>query len=127
VATFIAGVRPSGFRFAYNILPLVALLENMVFSALTAARILYHQIRLKKLRNALPMEDSSPYTGIVVMIVESASLNIIFQLLVIIVEHFFWQKRGAKAVFDLLTNGLLCQIQASKEPYCIMLAINNES
>jgi hypothetical protein len=90
-------------------LPVLA--ENMVFTALTLGRLVYHQRHLKEL---LGPDYVSHYTSIIIMVVESAGLNVIFQILTIIFAATSsdpdFQPNFGTLVFDIT---LLGQIQAS--------------
>jgi hypothetical protein len=59
-------------------LPLSIFVTNITFTALICGRLIHYQLRLKKLMGP---QQSSQYTTIAAMVVESASINIIFQLL----------------------------------------------
>ena len=58
--------------------PISVFASNLIFALLIAGRLIYHQRRLNRL---MGRGHSSQYTAIAAMVVESASINVVFQLL----------------------------------------------
>ena len=54
------------------------LATDVIFTSLVVGRLVYYQRRQKKLMGA---RSTSHYTSIATMVIESASLNIVFQVL----------------------------------------------
>jgi len=86
------------------VLPGSVLAIDLIFTSLVVGRLVYYQRNLKKLLGA---RSSSHYTSISTMIVESASLNIVFQTIALAST---FDKIVMNSIFNV---NLLGQTQAS--------------
>ena len=85
--------------------PGAVLATDIIFTSLVVGRLVYYQRNLKKLLGA---HSTSHYTSIATMVIESASLNIVFQTLALA------STMHGENVFNYIFNiNLLGQTQAS--------------
>ena len=80
--------------------PFSILATNFVFAVLIVARLIYRQRNINRL---MGKHQSAQYTGIATMVIESASINVAFQLLCAI--SLFISRPEVQAVFNIYFIG----------------------
>jgi hypothetical protein len=91
--------------------PFSVFATNLIFTLLITGRLIYHQRRINRLMGP---GCSSQYTAIVTIIIESASINVVFQLLSTI--RLFVR---TPEVADLLSQYFLGQTQVGTYTFLI--------